>query len=304
MSERQTAIPAQVISWPKLLVGVLVTTVLSLSVHVVMLQNFHVPYPDKLQRSGWPAYPDWFCITLAIIYLYNFMRERFAGISIVVRCLAVFVLISMVRETLFRAPIMDLADTVSMTIYPIVKVLPKLLLLAILACCAVASAPYSKSAWRKWTMALILSAVVFWFCKPVIDTIFGQILKSISYLDSPVSYQPPYDYHIEIPAYLTFLEPVIASFVVGILAWSQLSSRPAMRALQLTLLILLLKGPALAPITYAFYSGLDPVTSLLSVGQFSLESLALGVLTTATLTLCIRRRYPDGSGPLAADSVS
>jgi hypothetical protein len=58
---------------------------------------------------------------------------------------------------------------------------------------------------------------VFLVCLPLASGIFAGLLHRISYLDGVNRYNPPYDYHITIPAYLTFIEPVIGSFAIGTL---------------------------------------------------------------------------------------
>ena len=125
----------------------------------------------------------------------------------------------------------------SSVIYPLITVLPKLLVLGISACLIVLVSNRTAGYWKKWSAALVISAFVFFLCKPVLDSVFNTILVSLSARSSPSLYDPPYDYHILIPAYLSFLEPVIATFFAAALAWNRLPTQPLRRIALFTLLI-------------------------------------------------------------------
>lgn len=279
-----------VASWPILLVGALVTAIVSLSVHVVMLQVFNVPYPSHFPHTGWPAYPVLLFATLSAIIIERLAADRLRHRSIWVRCGVLFLLIAMLREQLIRAPLMNVINSKPYSPYPLVEYMPPLILIGFVACLVVLASRRMQQQWQQWVGALVISAAVFFVVKPPVDLVFGRILHAIAYLDSNNRFNPPYDYHIEIPAYLTFAEPVLASFATGMLVWNRLSRQPLRRILQLAALIFLMKGPVASPFINILYAGTDAVTAMLSEAQFSFESMSLGLLTAITLALSLRGR--------------
>ena len=269
------------VRWLSVFVGLIITTITALSVHAFMLQGLHVPYPYSYPHQGWPVFPDAFVLTVAALYLLPMLDERFQELPLGHRCLMLFVLLATIKESLFRAAFMDIMNSNSI-IYPVVQAIPKLLTLAITAACVVLSATRTKKQWNKWIGALVISAFVFFLCQPLIERFFNRLLASIAWMSGPSLYNPPYDYHILIPAYLSFLEPAIASFFMVALVWRRLPAGSMLRVGAFTLLVLGLKGPVLKPFINIHFANTGAVTALLSEGQFTFESIALGALTALT----------------------
>jgi hypothetical protein len=115
---------SRVTSWPLLLAGMALTTMLALSVHVVMLQNLHVPYPYHFPHTGWPTYPAYFFITISAVYIEACSRGRLAAISPWLRCGILFLQVGALRELLFRAPFMNFINGNPYSIYPWVENIP------------------------------------------------------------------------------------------------------------------------------------------------------------------------------------
>ena len=44
------------VAWPKALLGMFLTCMVALSVHVGMLQGLNIPYPDGYPTTGWPVF--------------------------------------------------------------------------------------------------------------------------------------------------------------------------------------------------------------------------------------------------------
>ena len=156
---------------------------------------------------------------------------------------------------------MDMINAKPVTVYPIVQWLPKLVPFAVLAAIIVSSATLMHSTWRKVFGAVLIGGLVFYVVKVPTDGVFAHILASIEYLDPANRFNPPYDYHIVIPAYFSFAEPVAASFAVGLLTWDQLSRHSLTRIAQLALLILLAHGPVFRPFINIFYAKTDAATA-------------------------------------------
>jgi hypothetical protein len=79
-------------------------------------------------------------------------------------------------------------------------------------------------------------------------------------------YLPPYGWHVQIPAYLTFIEPVIACLIIYANVEQNLSRRSPIRYLQFILLIMMVRRVLISPFIYIFYSHLSPLTSIASMG--------------------------------------
>ena len=181
----------------------------------------HIPYPYKYPYTGRPVFPDVFVLTLAALYLVQLLDTRFQRLSIGRRCLILFLLLATVKGALFRAAFMNIMNSTSI-IYSIVQALPNLIALAVTAAFVVFSAAYPKKGWTRWFLALVISVFVFFVWDPFLNLAFSRLLASIAWMSGPSLYDPPYHYHILIPAYLSFLEPVIASFFMASLVWKNL----------------------------------------------------------------------------------
>ena len=107
--------------------------------------------------------------------------------------------------------------------------------------------------WQKIDCGFVLSSIDFLVCKPLAALAFQPLLRSVQYLWHDGRYSPPYDWHILLPAYATYIEPVTACFAAAFLIWNNLSLRPAMRLAQFTVLILFMRGSILRPFIYAFH---------------------------------------------------
>jgi hypothetical protein len=130
--------------------------------------------------------------------------------------------------------------------------------------------------------SIALYALVFIACKPLIEHAFAPVINHFSYLAHDEVYGPPYGMHVLIPAYLTYVEPVIAALLIAALVWDNLSSRAPLRILQFTLLLLLIRHHLFALAIYPLYMKASTTTALLSMGQFTLETITLSLMTTLT----------------------
>jgi len=265
--------------------GGLVTLVLSLSLHVVMLEVLHIPYPDNAPSTGWAVYSNYLLGVAATFYFYRLSFRSFSSFSFPSRCLRVFVLLAMLDESLIRAPLMNGIVT-SAWGYSVVQNLPAVLPHLLLACLMVLTMPRLPRIRQQLPVAFSGAAALFFVCEPLIRR---QILIVLSWLPQPRladAIVPPYGLKVLVPAYVTFFEPVLACFLLAGLVWHRLSAAPVKRLGQFTLLYMLMRGALLRPFIYMFYAKLPPVTAFLSMSQFSFEVAALAVLTAITFQIC------------------
>ena len=262
--------------------------VLALSVHAVMLQGFHVPYPSNFPNTGWPKLPDGILSVLGAIYLSTHLPERIRKRSFGFRSALLFVLIATIHEVLFRAPFMDFINLSNFTLYPFIDNLPKLLPLAVIAMAVEGWTRRKSSFWANLLFAVLLAAVAGLLVRPLADHAFAGVIHFTEAREGDQRYGVPYDWHILLPAYLTFFEPVIAALVIGYAIRSKLPPTPLMRFCMTAGLILALKGPVFAPFLNIHYAKMGALAAMLSYAQFTFETMALGLLTAATLQLSSR----------------
>ena len=259
------------IRWPRLLPGMVLTAVVSLSVHVLMLQALHVPYPSGFPKTGWLIYVNSSLGVLAIIYFYDLAKDKLDGVAIWWRCLALSGLVAMLREALIRAPLMDGVVTTAW-IYSIVSNLAPLIQILVVCCLVVPIAPKLNRVWQKLIAAFALCAFVYFVSKPLVDAGLERMLQYLSPWSHDAIYSVPYPWQVEVPAYLTFAEPVVACFIMAALVFDRLSADPVARVCQFAVLILLMRNLLLAPFIYIFYAKIGAVSAMLSMDNFPLRS--------------------------------
>jgi hypothetical protein len=272
-----------------------VTCIIALSVHVVMLQVFDVPYPSGYPTAGWPVFCSLTLTALALIYFYCLSIDEFARFPLPARCLFLFALAAMLGEALIRRPVMNGFATTAW-IYSFVDNLPRLITALLICCLVVLAAPKLSRPWQKILGALAIAAIVQFLCVPLIGKAFGNIMASIAYLNHDEVYKAPYGWQIEVPAYITYMEPVAACFIMVALVWDRLAKSLLMRTFEFALLVLMINNTLIRPFVYIFYATFSPMVALLSAGQFFFEALTLAVLTTFTWRLCQSRSNATESG--------
>ena len=273
------------ISWPILTAGAIVTLVLSLSVHAVMLQGLHVPYPYNFPRTGLARFPDGILSVLGAIYLSAHLPQNIRKRSFGVRCALLFLLLAIIHEDFFRAPFMEFINLSNFTLYPFIDNIPKLIPYAIIAIGVESWIRRKRSLWGDLVAAALLAAIACLLIRPFANYVFAGVIHFTEAREGSQRYGLPYDWHILLPAYLTFFEPVIAALLIGRAIRPTLPLKPITRFGITAALILALKGPVFAPFLNIFYANTSASTAVLSYAQFTFETMALGLLTAATLQL-------------------
>jgi hypothetical protein len=273
----------------RLCIGILLTTVGALSVHAVMLQVLHVPFPDLSAIS--PAYK--FAIrvmaTLGLIIFWQLSSPNLPR-SVVKQSAALFLFSTMITESLLRGPFMD-AYCTNAWIYIFVANIAKLLTMALAALLIVTAAPRLLLLWQKIAGALVITALSVYVVGPLLGKAMAPLMAAIAHLAPTGEWCAlPYGANVLIPAYVTFLEPALACLAGAALVWKQLSQSRGLRFVQFTLLILAIKNLLITPFVYAAVSHDPFLIALTSDGQFALEGLALAILTGITWECSAGRR--------------
>jgi hypothetical protein len=272
----------EVMKWNilKLCLGMVITWVLALSTHVVMQDVLHIPYPHFRSKTDAAYFFDYSAKVLAILYLYRLVHDKFSHLSLSVKCLLLFVLISMLDESLIRMPLMNGIVT-SAWVFSLTLGLPILVAYLLLSCLIVIFAPRLPRVWQQVLGALLIAALLHFLITPVTSKYVNMLLAQLPRPENIIS--PPYGLNVLVPAYLTFAEPVVACFILARMVWSKLSLASVKGLSLFVLLIMSIRGVLFAPFICIFYANVPPLTAMLSVGQFSLEALVLALMTVITL---------------------
>jgi hypothetical protein len=151
--------------------------------------------------------------------------------------------------------------------------------------------------WQNVVGAIVITALTAFVIGPLIGAAMGPIMAAVAPLAPKSEWCAlPYGPNVLIPAYLTFLEPVLACLAGAVLIWDRLSPSRVLRFVQFTVLVLAVKNLLVTPFVYAAVVKGSFVSALVSDGQFALEAVALAVLTGITIEWSVTRR--SGADPL------
>lgn len=271
-----------------LVAGGLIALVAGLSTHVVMLQYLHVPYPD-LPHTGWVRLPDQIMQTAGLTGLLLMLSPRLNA-SPPRTVLVLLVVFLLVTETLFRDPFMEVVNLSNLTLYPFLDVVPTYLTAAILIAALVATRRYLTT-WAGATVAtLVYASVTYLVIRPLLEAASVPVHAWTAAREGHELYAPPYDWHIVVPAYVTYAEPVIGAFLVCAFASSRLPAEPLRAWAILALIIFAMRGTFFACFTYIPSAPFDAVTAILSEGQFAAENAVLATIVAATWIVAVHRK--------------
>jgi hypothetical protein len=264
----------------RLFIGMSLTLLVSLSIHVVMLQVLGIPFPEFGGVKSWAAFLNTTLAVLSVGIFYDFARPRLARFSKPIIYLVVFLLYVMLKET-FRGMLMNGVVTGDW-LYDIIAGLPSLISGFVLTSLVVLIMPRLSTKRMKLVGAPAIAALMMFGIKPLLGIVFASALKTAAPLDHADLYSFPYGWHVLVPAYISYAEPVIACTLVGALIWQCLSTNTAVRFSQFILLVLLMRGMLLPTLIYSFYSKMPVASAMLSQSQFLFETIALAALTGLT----------------------
>ena len=246
----QTPSPVSQFNYRWLLLGMLVTLIISLSIHVYMLQVLLIPFPDFDGVSLWARLLNTALAVFALIFVCSKARPCLGLLSKATQCIIVAVLYAMLKESL-RGILMNGVVTTGWR-FDIVTGLPGLAYAFVLSSLVVLLTPMLRNFWSRVTAAAVLTGIATFAIRPVIGMIFAPALKAVAHLDHPEVYAFPYGWQVLIPAYVTYAEPVIACMCIASLVWGSLNARVDLRILQFSLLILSIRGMLLPTFLYSF----------------------------------------------------
>ncbi len=283
----------QDISKRRLILGAIVTLVLSLSIHAIILQAFHVPVPEQAVKA-WIPYKlaTDFAFGYALVTLFRaFATGHEHAWSLKAFGLCLLVVLGL-NETL-RGWVMNaycsspfVSSAIFLGLMSAASALYYVLAVGIVSVGDVKDA----ASFESIAIAFVTGAALFLFSPQLVSgvqTIFSDIFQSLEPQGGWCKL--PYGLGVLIPAYGTFIEPVIAALICAALIGRLLTGRTFWRLAKFIVVILALKGQLFAAPLYAAFHHNEFLTSLLSMGQFTLEAIVLSVGAFFTWSLASRR---------------
>ena len=289
-----------IVNRTSLLVGMFITLVVALSVHVYMLQVLRIPFPEFAGVSVWASLLNTSFSVLAVIIVCGLTQPYLAQLPTFARYLLIFLLYAMLRETL-RGALMNGVVTKGWG-YDFVAGIPGLAYAFVLTSLVLLLTPRLRGIWLRFPAAVAIAGLMIFAVRPLIGKVFAPALEAARRFDHPEVYTFPYGWHVLVPAYLTYAEPVVACMLLATLTWRGLSAKPAVRFFKFTSLVLLLRGMLIPTFVYSFYSKAKLPAAMLSQSQFLLETLTLALMTAVVWQFSTRSRVEAVQGFARPDS--
>jgi hypothetical protein len=276
------------INWLKFSTGVIISLVLSLSVHIVMLQGMNVAFPDFTVITAPYKFFTRVVSVLGLIFFWELADKKVKGV-IAKKWALLVITDAMLTESLFRGPFMNGYCSNSIG-FMLINNIPKLLAIAVMCGLIVFSAPRLNNFFLKFAAAAAIAAIFMFVASPLITAAWKPVTSSIAHLAPTNEWcKLPYGPEVLIPSYISFIEPVMACMIMAILIWNQLSPTRWLKYLLFTLIVLAVKNQLVMPIFYAISGKDNLIINLVSEGQFTLEAIVLAITTGFTFEWSLKR---------------
>jgi len=271
--------------------AIVLTGMISVSAHALIIQYFQAPNlkidPFLNQAVG---YLIRFGMIIAPMFIYLYSKEYWANIKPFKRIILFTILISALVESL-RGFIMQIVCGTPWT-YQILVDLPhylSFLSISFIVCIFVQSASETKHFKLLKYVALTILGIALMSVVKIIN--HALLVPLLAHMPQPLSGpQVPYGANILIPAYITYLEPTIASFIVFYLIKDKLSTYSTMtNGFIMGAIIITIHGGIFSILQIACSTG-NIFYRIFYYGQFLWEYLALGLLTAYSFDLLQNRR--------------
>ena len=278
----------QTTRWAGLVGGTVLTAVCALSVHAAAVQLFHLPGMDGYPTGGPLVFLTQAGMVAAAIVLWRLAPPNISKLPIPVKCLLLFVLLAMLFQRLIRLPLMDAVVTTAWS-FSFLANLPALAPFLVVACLVVWSAPVLRQPWQVLVAGVVIAALAFPLCGSLATLLFQPILAFAAGLDHEPVYNMPYGLNVLVPAYVTALEPAIATVALAALVWDRLRGTTAACIAYVAVLVMILNLHLFQPLVVLFTGGPDLDAGLEGVGQSWVATLVQAVLGAATWAFSMRR---------------
>lgn len=256
--------------------GLLAATLIPIGIHTLLLDELGVPYPAALPHTGLAIVPDHVLLMGAIVVLDIIMRRW--GVTIVRRLAFLFLTVAAINQALFRLPVMRNVVSTKWTIYPFIDNLPDLLRIVAMVLPAMVINRVARRYGTKLILATITTMAVDLALMPLIHAAFAGIIATNAKLEGDQLYNIPYDWHVDVPSYLTSIEPAVGALIVALL----LHRAKVGTWVSVGVIFALQAGPLFRVALNPFYAPSSVPVAFLSEAQFTFQALALALIVVVT----------------------
>jgi len=264
------------LSWRCLLLGLVAATLIPIGIHTVLLDYLGVPYPDALPHAGLAIVPDHVLLAVGLLVTDLVLRRR--GMSLASRLTFLVLTTAAINQALFRVPIMRNIVSTKWTVFPFIDNLPDLGRIVLMVVAAVGLNAALRSRAAKATGAIAATAIIDLWLSPLVHQSFAGIIAANAKREGDQLYTIPYDWHVDLPSYLTSIEPAVGALFVAfalrkaiVPAWTSVAVIFALQA-----------GPLFRVGLNTVYAPSGVGLAILSEAQFMFQSIALAMIVVAT----------------------
>jgi hypothetical protein len=260
--------------WLRMSIGLLAATLIPIGIHTLLLDNLGVPYPAALPHTGLVIVPDHVLLMGGIIVLGAVMRRHcvtWAG-----RLAFLFLTVAAINQVLFRVPILRNVVATKWTIYPFIDNLPDVSRVGAMVLAAMAINYVAQRFVTKAVLATIATLAVDLAVMPLIRAAFAGVIANNATREGEQLYDIPYDWHVNVPSYLTFIEPAAGALIVAF-ALHRANVRPWV---SVCVIFALQAGPMFRLALNPFYAPSGIALAVLSEAQFTFEAVALSLTSS------------------------
>jgi len=266
-----------------MMVMIFLTGVISLSTHVFIIQNFQAPnFKINTQFELIIAYIIRWCTVIGALIIFIYSKKYWESISLFYRLILFALLIMALTEQLLRFSIMQIVigyPWKSQGLLLISTYIGYIILSLLITFYIPIISRTAKGKFFKYFEFSILVTILVVIIKKIANSLTSPLISLIPAVDISKVAHLPYGMKIIIPAYITYLEPVIASFVVFYLIEHKLKNFSTLSKGLIMGGLISLTHAGIFSIVQIINSDGDWIYRLFYYGQFLWEYFTLGILT-------------------------
>jgi hypothetical protein len=242
--------------------------IVSLSIHVVMLQGLGIAHPD-FSSIGLTGLLVVVGQNFALLVLYRLFRRAIPGLTPAAG-VALIVFADMIVTDQFRLAVMSAVTTASL-IFPAITLLASFAGSLVVALLVVATARYLRGVPTQCVGAVLITAISTFLVQPGLD----RLVEPLSGLARPEIYTEPYGPGVLSVSYTLFTLTVAATFAIVAILAPSLSRRAPINLAQIMALLLSLRGMLIAQLVFPWLMRGSPATAALEISQFFLQDVVM-----------------------------
>ena len=262
--------------WLPMSLGLLAATLIPIGIHTLLLDELGVPYPAALPHAGLAVVPDHVLLMGGMVVLDAIMRR--IGTTVTGRLAFLFLSVAAINQALFRLPVMRNVVSTKWTIYPFIDNLPDLTRIGAMVLAAMVINQFARRCGTRIVLVTIATTAIDLALMPLIRAGFTGIIASNAKREGEQLYNIPYDWHVDVPSYLTSLEPAVGALVVA-LVLHRAKARPWV---SVCVIFALQAGPLFRLALNPLYAPSSMAVAILSEAQFTFQSIAMALIAVAT----------------------